>query len=434
MARPSASAWLRGTVIRKSGATSSQTTRSSTPIQAHTPSGAPGGSGSGGNGQSLLGGMFGGGVKDASGKVSEYSSMDDACPVCKSDRYLNPRLRLLVSQCYHKMCESCIDRLFTLGPAPCPVCQKTLRKLAFMPQTFEDLTVEREVAVRRRLAKEYVYIDKCLCLNLNLIPKPGSTNNEKTFQTSRHTTITSKRWKKSVSLHFRSRGVILITLPAFNLINDIDVEKTEQRVLAFRRENAALIEANIQRDASAASQLAAQEEADRQQRAARARALAQEEEEERAARAADRAELLAALENSEEGVDAAALLARAAKRQKEKERRERDRRAATLAAEANAMVPSRGARARSNIPDEPHVPIQDDWYAYENQYRLRKEGYVDPASEAVRKDRDGIMRAGGYMVEEAWERALRCAVAGLDLMPLGGSSTVSSNPDVMVGS
>ena len=98
--------------------------------------------------------------------------MDDQCPVCKSDRYLNPKLRLLVSACYHKMyathmlvvrvvltvlnnrCESCIDRLFTLGPAPCPICTKTLRKLAFTPQTFEDLGVEKEVAVRRRIAKE----------------------------------------------------------------------------------------------------------------------------------------------------------------------------------------------------------------------------------------------------------------------------------------
>lgn len=37
---------------------------------------------------------------------SSYSvqSMDDQCPICKSDRYLNPKLRLLVSACYHKMC------------------------------------------------------------------------------------------------------------------------------------------------------------------------------------------------------------------------------------------------------------------------------------------------------------------------------------------
>jgi len=68
----------------------------------------------------------------------------------------------------------------------------------------------------------------------------------------------------------------------------------------------------------------------------------------------------------------------------------------------------------------PHVPLQDDWDAYEGQYVIR-ESYFDPASEAVRRDREGIMRAGGYRVEEAWERALRSAVAGLEVSPLGGS-------------
>lgn len=53
-------------------------------------------------------------------------------------------------------CESCIDRLYTLGPAPCPICGKTLKKMTFIPQTFEDLVVEKEVAVRRKLAKELV--------------------------------------------------------------------------------------------------------------------------------------------------------------------------------------------------------------------------------------------------------------------------------------
>lgn len=43
--------------------------------------------------------------------------------------------------------------------------------------------------------------------------------------------------------------------------------------------------------------------------------------------------------------------------------------------------------------------------------------YDDPLSEAVRRDREGIMRGGGYRVEEAWERALRFAVAGLEIPP-----------------
>jgi CDK-activating kinase assembly factor MAT1 len=32
-----------------------------------------------------------------------------------------------------------------------------LRKLAFTPQTFEDLGVEKEIAIRRRIAKESVF-------------------------------------------------------------------------------------------------------------------------------------------------------------------------------------------------------------------------------------------------------------------------------------
>lgn len=53
-------------------------------------------------------------------------------------------------------CESCIDRLFTLGPEPCPQCGKVLRKVNFAHQTFEDLKVEKEISVRRRINEMWV--------------------------------------------------------------------------------------------------------------------------------------------------------------------------------------------------------------------------------------------------------------------------------------
>ncbi|KAF2273617.1 CDK-activating kinase assembly factor [Westerdykella ornata] len=85
------------------------------------------------------------------------AAKDEAiCPVCKSSRYLNPNMRFLVNpECYHKMCESCVDRIFSHGPAPCPIagCKRTLRKAKFRTQTFEDLKVEREVDIRRRVAR-----------------------------------------------------------------------------------------------------------------------------------------------------------------------------------------------------------------------------------------------------------------------------------------
>ncbi|KAF3037127.1 TFIIH/NER complex subunit [Didymella heteroderae] len=86
---------------------------------------------------------------------SRTDAASDVCPVCKSSRYLNPHMKFLVNpECYHKMCESCVDRIFSHGPAPCPIagCARTLRKGKFREATFEDLKVEREVDIRRRVA------------------------------------------------------------------------------------------------------------------------------------------------------------------------------------------------------------------------------------------------------------------------------------------
>ncbi|ORY17428.1 CDK-activating kinase assembly factor MAT1-domain-containing protein [Clohesyomyces aquaticus] len=80
----------------------------------------------------------------------------DICPVCKSSRYLNPNMRFRVNpECYHRMCESCVDRIFSHGPAACPIagCKRTLRRARFREQTFEDLKVEREVDIRKRVAR-----------------------------------------------------------------------------------------------------------------------------------------------------------------------------------------------------------------------------------------------------------------------------------------
>ena len=79
---------------------------------------------------------------------------DDICPVCKSNRYLNPSLQFLINpECYHKMCSTCVDRIYTSGPASCPMpyCGKTLRKKGFHKAFFADLKVEREVDIRKRV-------------------------------------------------------------------------------------------------------------------------------------------------------------------------------------------------------------------------------------------------------------------------------------------
>lgn len=316
--------------------------------------------------------------------------MDDQCPVCKSDRYLNPKLRLLVSSCYHKMCESCIDRLYTLGPAPCPVCGKTLKKMTFIPQTFEDLVVEKEVAVRRKLVKEF-----------------------------------NKRREDFPDLRSYNDYLQEVEDITFNLINDIDIPETQARIAAYRKENAALIELNQQREEAYAHALKEQEDAERRERQLRAEEIRRAEEEEREAREGERRALIDNLEHSD--ADATRLVAQA--------RADALKRAAARTAAAQHAVQQSSAnllRSRAAqsavVPDQPHVPLQDDYYAYEDLYSLRN-SYFDPASDAVRRDKEGIMRAGGYRIEEAWARAIRSAVAGLDILPHSPRETSTGGLD-----
>lgn len=90
---------------------------------------------------------------------SEFlDQLKDMCPICKTDKYLSPNMKFLVNpECYHKICESCVDRIFSLGPAPCPYpkCGKILRKNKFKQQIFEDLVIEKEIDIRRRVGAIY---------------------------------------------------------------------------------------------------------------------------------------------------------------------------------------------------------------------------------------------------------------------------------------
>jgi CDK-activating kinase assembly factor MAT1 len=228
---------------------------------------------------------------------------------------------------------------------------------------------------------------------------------------ARTTTI----WRKSkTSVRFRRLSYSLSNLAlAFNLINDIDIPQTEARIAAYRAENAALIELNIQREEQNTLFMKEQEEFERQQREQRALEARREEEEEREEKSKRERELIDKLETSNK--DASKLVAKSlAEAQKRNNARTQS---SNLFASNSRLLRSRAAQSIV-IPDVPHVALQDDWYAYEDKYEV-KSSYHDPVSEAVRKDKEGIMRAGGYRVEEAWERALRSAVAGLDIPPLG---------------
>ncbi|KAI9209744.1 CDK-activating kinase assembly factor MAT1-domain-containing protein [Polychytrium aggregatum] len=147
---------------------------------------------------------------------STYSDLSsDECPVCHSTKYLNPTLKLLVSPCFHKMCETCIGRLFTAGAAPCPICGQNLRKSNFVAQTFEDLYVEREVGIRRKMGR---------CFNKRLEDFNGDLKNYNNYLEE-------------------------VEEIMFNLINDVDVQQTNERIERYRQENKEEISANLAKQA-----------------------------------------------------------------------------------------------------------------------------------------------------------------------------------------
>lgn len=85
---------------------------------------------------------------------ASLASATDVCPVCKSTAQTSPNLRFKVSsRCYHRICEGCVDRKFSAGKAQCPIsgCQYNLWKRDWRLQTYEDLQVERDVDIRRRV-------------------------------------------------------------------------------------------------------------------------------------------------------------------------------------------------------------------------------------------------------------------------------------------
>lgn len=217
----------------------------------------------------------------------------------------------------------------------------------------------------------------------------------------------------------------LILVTAFNLINDIDVAETEARITRYRQENAALIKLNQQREEEYQRYLQEQEEMERQERELRAQELRRLEEEEREEREKGKQAIIDKLETSDK--DAARLVA---KSRMEAQRRASARAASSSSAsfsQSNARLLRNRATQSAVVPDVPHVPLQDNYYAYDDMFKIR-DSYHDPVSEAVRRDREGIMRAGGYQVDQAWERALRFAVAGLEIAPLSGMPSPPSEP------
>ncbi|CAI7663699.1 unnamed protein product [Penicillium glandicola] len=323
---------------------------------------------------------------------------DEVCPVCKSSRYLNPDMRFLINpECYHKMCESCVDRIFSSGPANCPVagCRKTLRKNRFRKQTFEDIGVEREVDIRRRV--------------MHILNR-----REEEFDS-----------KRAYDDFLEQREDIIA-----NLVSRIDVAKTEAQLQKYAADNMQSIRTNQAIEAEEASSFQARMTLEQEEARLRRQAVRQEYETERREIQAGREDFLSRLASGS-STDAAAiareghkvLLKKSSARRSEEERirqkqaalRLETKRGTNLSTVEHAGGADTGLvkglrKIKTPEPEKPYdpfmgyVPDKRDYYSLQSYYPSQ---YLDPIRNDVR------MLAGGYDLREYYSRTLLEAFAGL---------------------
>ncbi|XP_035231476.1 CDK-activating kinase assembly factor MAT1-like [Stegodyphus dumicola] len=127
---------------------------------------------------------------------------DIECPRCKTTKYRNPNLKLMVNICGHALCENCVELLFVKGSAACPQCNIALRRNNFRVQIFEDSSVEKELDIRRRILKDF-------------------NKKEEDFKTLRE-----------YNDYLEDVETII-----FNLSNNIDVDSTKRKIDQYKKEN-----------------------------------------------------------------------------------------------------------------------------------------------------------------------------------------------------
>ncbi|EGE85844.1 hypothetical protein RJZ56_004273 [Blastomyces dermatitidis] len=340
-------------------------------------------------------------VHPTGANMPDHGTDSEVCPVCKSSRYLNPDMRFLINpECYHKMCESCVDRIFSSGPAPCPVagCHKTLRKNRFRKQTFEDIGVEREVDIRKRVMQ---------ILN----------RREDEFDS------------KLAYDNFLEQREDIIT----NLVSGIDVVKTEAQLSQYAAANAKSIRRNQTLESQESAAFLKNQSLEQEQIRLRREAARQDYDNERRALLSGREDILTRLATgSVEEAEAIAkdgrqsMLKKSSARRSEEDRLKR-KQAALLVdskrAQALADAADKGTapafdsdlvkglrRIQTPEPEKPYDPFGGirldgrDYYQLQGHYPST---YLDPIKDNVQ------MLAGGYNLGEYYARSLLEAFAGL---------------------
>ncbi|KAH8700241.1 CDK-activating kinase assembly factor MAT1 [Talaromyces proteolyticus] len=327
---------------------------------------------------------------------------DEVCPICKSSRYLNPDMRFLINpECYHKMCESCVDRIFSSGPNACPVigCKKTLRKNRFRTQTFEDIGVEREVDIRKRVMR---------ILN----------RREDEFDS-----------KLDWDNFLEQRETMIM-----NLVTGVDIAKTEANLRKYETSNLDSIRANQARESQEASSFLEQQSFEQEQARLRRQAAREEYEKEHNELLAGRESFLSRLAagTADDATNLARegqkiLLKKSSARRSEEDRLRQKQAAlrgeskksalgktALLSGAGDSDVEPSLIKGLKKVsipePEKPYDPFGGLDLGKKDYYVL-KDHYPSQWLEEARKNT--TMAAGGFDIKEYYSRTLFEAFAGL---------------------
>lgn len=304
---------------------------------------------------------------------------DQGCPRCKTTKYRNPSLKLMVNVCGHTLCENCVEMLFVRGSGNCVQCDTPLRKSNFRVQLFEDPAVDKEVEIRKKVLKIY-----------------------------------NKRDFDFPSLREYNDYLEQVEDIVFNLTNNMDVENTKQRMEQYQRENRDVIQRNkakLTREQEELEELLLLEQQGNEQR--RLEAL-QEEQRQLQAKRKNKQALLDELEQSQ--LPATILLAqhkaRATQLETEIEHQKQNVKPTSLF--------STGIQQSQTVSLQPVPRIEEVLYKYRplkvetygpsvpNLEQLGRLGYLNHVRAALPQD-----TAGGYTTAMACHRAIQDAFSGL---------------------
>lgn len=315
-----------------------------------------------------------------SNNLDEYEENKDMCPICKTDRYLSPDVKFLVNpECYHRICQSCVDRIFSLGPAQCPYkgCTKILRKNKFKTQIFDDVGVEKEVDIRKRV--------------FNVFNKTIDDFNG--------------------NLEEYNKYLEDVEDIVYNLDNGIDVAKTEERLRAYEELNKQLILNNMERSRRDLESFAQSQQFEREMRMRKRLLERQIEEEDRLNKEWAKKEIVNRLTTSNsadteeviEGVKNTVRLKKSSARRKLEE--------LNRVLKNNPYFGNRGLNdgrnRKSNVPFTPFNGDRD----LNRRFTVKESDYTDPFIQDLKTRRE--FTASGFRTDYVYDRLLTEAFMGL---------------------